>query len=172
MPTSWGTGKSQCNGLEEGLPSGTCKPWCPSGRTGTRKWLPLHYFSSGHVPVVSCLFRRLSKIRPRLLSNDCVLAGSKSMWYFVCTIPKASSSPACWPSKPEILGAGLPGVGCPGRGPDAGRTQTPRSSGRTPSTLPILPFVGHLCRGCGSSLSVLLYCCFLLCILVVENLSC
>lgn len=33
------------------------------------------------------------------------------MWYFVCTIPKASSSPCMLASKPEILGAGLPGVG-------------------------------------------------------------
>ena len=68
--------------------------------------------------------------------------------------------------------AGLPGVGSPGWGPDAGRTQTPRSLGRTPSTVLIFLLVGHLHRGCGSSLSILLYCCFLLCILVVENLFC
>ena len=28
------------------------------------------------------------------------------MWYFMCTFPKVSSSPACRPSKPETLGAG------------------------------------------------------------------
>lgn len=58
---------------------------------------------------------------PRLLSNYCLFPGSWQMWDFVWTLWKwilyflhpfgTPGSNPCWPSKPNALGACLPGAG-------------------------------------------------------------
>ena len=78
---------------------------------------------------------------------EILCAPFKSGVYF----PQPSSSPEsklCWPSKPNVLGAHLPGAGLPGWGAQCG-AQTLCSLGRTSAIVIIFCCVGHLPGGMG-----------------------
>lgn len=89
-------------------------------------WLPPAIMSPGGFLVASCLLRRLSKIikwvRPRLLSNYSLCAGSQNVWNlahkeqvlsFLQHAGYLKHKPCCL-SKPDILGPLLSGAGSPG----------------------------------------------------------
>ena len=91
-------------------------------------WLPPAIMSPGGFLVASCLLRRLSKIikwvRPRLLSNYSLCAGSQNVWNlahkeqvlsFLQHAGYLKHKPCCL-SKPDILGPLLSGAGSPGWG--------------------------------------------------------
>ena len=162
-------GQALCtNGLKGGFQFGICQHMCPCGRTSFPKYLlppcvcvcPQGQSSSSLLPLE--VLQDQSKWRSRrFLSNYYLCFGSQSMSFNTCSCPILRP---CWPSKQDILGAHLLGVGSPDWG-YCFVAQTPNSLGGYVHLLVTYPglwvlTIPHLCpyyHCCFFLISVYLY---------------
>ena len=119
------------------------------------KWLLPASLSARWVPVASCLSGRLSKISSgcdpsffQIIASVLGLGVCEILCVPLrveCLFPSAlwlSQNKPHLPSKPNVLGAHLPGAGPPGWGAQCG-AQTPHSLRRSSVIVIILLIVGH-----------------------------
>ena len=133
--TCWHTAKPCTNRLEEGLQT-------DSHRVLIIEWAPKNACHQHYVPR-----RSPSKwVWPRHLSKLGLRACKILHEPFKSKVSVSNSSPVhkfCWPSKPAVLGAPLPGTGPPGWRAWCG-AWTSHFLGRSSAIVFILPFVGLL----------------------------
>ena len=145
------------NEIEGGPQNGACQHQCPHGRTGAPKWLPLASLSPEGVPVPFCLPGRLSKISKWVDLGSFHITTSAldfRAWEILCESFKSVISVSYGPPalcvqallafKARCSGGLFSWYRTLGLGRAQCEAQTPRSLGRMPVIVIILPFGGCL----------------------------